>query len=102
MAKRPLTMREMRAAKTASNEGGIMMLLNISKQLVHVHLKPPLVNGNKRADFYVGAQDVPLKPGQSYKFRKNRLWIEQVTRLCKQRCLQVISDTEKLVEDKEV
>ena len=93
MANRPRTIREAQSAKTKSAKSAEMTLLNISNQLIKIHLRAP-----KKVDFYVGAQDVSLIPGQSYTFKKNRLWLEQVERLQKQRSISVVSDTEKIAQ----
>ena len=91
MATRPKTMKEIRAQ--TEEVSGEMMIYNCCKQLIKVHLKPP-----KGVDFYMGAQDIDVKPGQTAKFKKNRLWLQQVERLCKQGKLQVLSDSDKIAE----
>lgn len=90
---RPKTMREMQAEKAASNISAEITIMNVSGQLVPIHLRSP-----KGIDFYVGAQDIRLKRGQVHKFRKNRLWMEQILRLQKQGKIQIVSDTEKIAE----
>jgi hypothetical protein len=84
-ASRPLTIRETQAAKrvkvSASPE---LTITNISNQLIAIHQRPP-----KGVDFYLGAEDIRLRPNQSHKFRKNRLWMEQVERLSQQHRISV-------------
>jgi|APFre7841882654_1041346.scaffolds.fasta_scaffold36935_1 hypothetical protein len=96
MAMRPKTMREIQAENVAKAGKGEVRILNISKQTIPIHLKPP-----KGVDFYVGAQDVRLGAGKSHMFRKSRLWLEQVERLEKQRRIQVLYDSEKAAEKAE-
>lgn len=91
MANRPRTIREIQADRSKTKSVAEMTVLNISKQLIIIHQRPP-----KGVDFYIGAQDVRLKPGQSFTFKKNRLWTEQVERLQKQQKVSVIVDTDKL------
>ena len=90
MADRPKTIRQIQAQKQEERNSAEVIILNISKQLVNIHLRPP-----KGVDFYIGAQDIALKPGQTFSFKKVRLWMSQVERLQKQQKVQVISDTEK-------
>lgn len=93
--KRPMTVREMQAAKKKKTDRGTITIYNDSKQMVPIHLDAP-----EGVDFYVGAQDVRLKPGQTYKFRKNRIRMEQITRLRKQGFIQVLHDSEAHEEKK--
>lgn len=90
---RPKTMREIQAEKASASISAEVTIMNVSSQLVPIHLKSP-----KGVDFYIGAQDIRLKRGQVHKFKKSRLWMEQVERLQKQGKIQVISDTEKIAE----
>lgn len=53
-------------------------------------MQPP-----KGIDFYFGAQDIRLAPGQRFKFDKRRLWSSQVDRLQKQKKIQIIYDSDK-------
>ncbi len=91
--KRPPTQEEIRAAKKKQQVDFEVGVVNISKQLIKVHLRPPAGLG-----FFDGAQDVNLNPGQSVVLKKKRLWMEQIDRLCKQGKLSKISDSEKLAE----
>jgi hypothetical protein len=84
MMKRPATVKEIQSAQPKSE--GRVRILNISQQLIKIHLKPPT-----GVDFYLGAQDVCLGPNKSYTFKRDRLWMEQVTRLEKQGKLQILS-----------
>jgi hypothetical protein len=93
--KRPMTVREMQAAKQKMDRGTIT-IYNCSKQMVPIHLDAP-----KGVDFYVGATDVRLKPGQTHKFKKNRIRMPQIERLRKQGFVQVLHDSEKYAEKKE-
>lgn len=88
--KRPKTVREMQAEKAKKNGVGQVTIENCSKQLVPIHLNPP-----KGVDFYIGAQDIRLQPGQVHKFKKNRLRMPQIERLQKQRMIRVIYDSDK-------
>lgn len=89
---RPRTIREVQAEKQRDVQQGRQTILNISKQLIKIHLRAP-----KKVDFYYGAQDISLRPGQSFSFPKGRLWDGQVNRLQKKGKVQVVSDTEKSV-----
>lgn len=91
---RPKTMQEIRQQQVEVNPGE-MMIYNCCRQLIKVHLRAPA-----GVDFYLGAQDINLRPGQTAKFKKNRLWLEQIGRLCKQGKLQVLSDSDKVAESK--
>jgi hypothetical protein len=86
--KRPLTVREMQNKKEINS--GRVRLLNTSKQLIKIHLRAP-----EGSDFFLAAQDVSLNPGQSYLFKKDRLWLEQVDRLTKQGKIQKMFDSER-------
>jgi hypothetical protein len=88
--KRPPTMHEMQVEKQKKDKGPELIIENISKQLIPIHQRQP-----KGVDFYFGAQDIRLGPGQRYKFDKRRLFTSQVERLQKQRKIQVIYDEEK-------
>lgn len=85
---RPRTVREIQAEKEKQNNPGAITLYNCSKQLISIHLNPP-----EGVDFYVGAQDVRLKPKQTYKFRRDRVRMPQVDRLRKQGMIEVIYDS---------
>lgn len=92
--KRPLTVREIQASKVSKHKDRVI-ILNTSKQLVPIHLRSPRDKEGKRVDFYVGARDVRLRPGQKFEFNKDLLWDTQVDRLQKQGKIQVIYDSEK-------
>ena len=88
--KRPMTAKEIR--ETMNREAGgddEIRVMNVSKQLIRIHLHAP-----ENVDFYVGATDVELKPGQQHTFKKRRLQPGQVERLCKQGLLQITYDSE--------
>lgn len=93
MAKRPMTVREMKTAKKQQEKVGTITVSNISNQAYKIHLKPPIING-KKVDFYVGAQDINMIPGRTHSFKKDRLWMQQIDRLKKQRLLSIISDSD--------
>lgn len=95
MADRPKTIREMQAEKAAKQQASTstITVTNISKQLIKVHLNPP-----KGVDFYVGAQDINLTPGQTFTFKKNRVRLDQITNLRKNKKLALVSET---VDDEE-
>ena len=104
MATRPKTMREISAEKKNRKDIPTITISNISKQLIKIHLDPPIVNG-KKLDFYVGAQDIELKRNQTHTFRKDRIRMDQVTRLQKMGYVSIVHDnveednsTEKKVE----
>jgi hypothetical protein len=86
---RPKTMREIQAEKASSVGKAEVRILNISKQVIPIHLRPP-----SGVDFYVGAEDVRLYPGKSKMFKKHRLWLPQVDRLKKQQKVQVVYDSD--------
>jgi len=88
--KRPQTVREVQAEKQKKKEIGTVTVYNCSKQLVPIHLNAP-----KGMDFYIGAQDYRLYPGRKFTFRKDRLRMQQIERLQKQRMIQVINDSDK-------
>jgi hypothetical protein len=95
-------MREMQAARISSQvDDGEIVVMNVSKQIVPIHLRPPYIDNNKRADFFVGAQDLRLRPGQQFRIKKNRCWMGQIERLSKQRCIAVIADTQKTARKSE-
>lgn len=98
MADRPMTVREMQAAKKAKQEQdeNKVTIINVSRQLIKIHEKAP-----KGVDFYIGASDISLKPNQMYAFKKSRLWEGQVTRLQKQGMIRIVSDTSTLKKDDE-
>lgn len=79
MAKRPKTVKEIQNKKQHTENNEEITIINCSKQLVPIH-----VNAPEGVDFYIGAQDYRLGPGQSCKFKRARLRIEQVDRLRKQ------------------
>jgi hypothetical protein len=87
--KRPPTMHEMQVEKQ-KKKGLDIVIENISKQLIPIHQRQP-----KGVDFYFGAQDIRLGPGQRFTFDKRRLFTSQVERLQKQKKIQVIYDAEK-------
>jgi hypothetical protein len=87
---RPKTMREISAEK--KKEAGVITVSNISRQMIPIHLNPPIVNG-KKLDFYVGAQDIHLKIGQTFTFRKDRIRRPQLDRLKKMGKISIISET---------
>lgn len=89
---RPKTVREIQQEKSKQDRGTVT-IYNKSKQMVPIHLDAP-----EGVDFYVGAQDVRLRPGQTHKFRKNRLRMAQVERLQKQGLIQVLHDSAKQTE----
>jgi hypothetical protein len=88
-ASRPKTVREIQQNK-AKQDRSTITIYNKSKQMIPIHLNAP-----KNVDFYVGAQDIRLRPGQTYKFRKDRLRMAQVERLQKQGLIQVLHDSAK-------
>jgi hypothetical protein len=89
---RPKTMREIQAEKKP--KVGKVRILNISKQLVKINLKPP----NRKVDWYIGTQDVDLRPGKMATLSKDRVQIHQIERLCKQGHIQVIYDSDRVEE----
>lgn len=89
MEKRPLTAKEIQQ-RSVPIDNSTTTIMNSSKQLIKIHMKQP-----KGVDFFIGAQDVSLKPNQAYVFKSSRLWDEQIERLCKQGILRVVGKTEK-------
>ena len=87
---RPQTTKEIRAEK--HKESGTVTITNISKQMIPIHLDAPIING-KKLDFYVGAQDIHLKIGQTFTFRKDRIRRPQLDRLKKMGKISIISET---------
>lgn len=85
--KRPLTVREMQKKK--QKQQAVVRLYNCSRQQVPIHLNAP-----KGVDFFFGAQDVRLNPGQHHTFDKSRITPEQVERLSKQGMIRVLYDSE--------
>jgi len=87
---RPKTMREIQAEKAAKHHSSqaTITVTNISKQLIKIHLNAP-----KGVDFYVGAQDISLKPNQTYPFKKNRVRMDQITNLRKKGKIAYVSET---------
>ena len=89
--KRPLTQKEIQAKKRQTDDTrATITVVNTSRQVIPIHVKPA-----PGIDFYQGAQDIRLNPGQKMTFPKKRLWSTQIDRLQKRRFLQVFSDTEK-------
>jgi len=88
MTKRPKTIREIQEEKK-KKEGDEeeVTITNCSKQLIPIHLDAP-----KGVDFYLGAQDFRLGPGQSFKFKTTRLRKAQVERLQKQGFIKVLKN----------
>jgi len=82
---RPQTMREIKAQKTSGDKSTIT-ICNTSKQLISIHLDPP-----KGVDFYIGAQDIRLRPGQTYTEKLSRIRIGQINRLQKMGKIQIVS-----------
>jgi hypothetical protein len=85
MAKRPKTIKEIQAGKRRDEDDEEIMISNCSKQLISIHLDAP-----PDVDFYIGAQDYRLRPGQSFKFKKSRLRMPQVDRLRKQGFIRTV------------
>lgn len=83
--KRPLAIREMQAKKKKEDKGKIR-IYNCSRQQIPIHLNAP-----KGVDFFLGAQDIRLNPGQYHIFNRNRVRMGQIERLQKQGMIQVIS-----------
>ena len=92
MADKPQTVRELQKQKEqeAAKTRATLTIQNISKQRIPIHTRPP-----QGVDFYMGAQDVQLDPGNTYTFPKHRLWDTQIDRLCKRKMISIISDTSK-------
>lgn len=88
--KRPMTAREIQAQKEKESDRATVKIYNCGKQQVPIHLNAP-----KGVDFFMGSQDVRLNPKQSHTFRKSRLIMPQIERLCQQGLLQIIHDSEK-------
>jgi hypothetical protein len=78
------TIREIRAEKEVVERKKIT-ITNISKQLISIHLNPP-----KNVDFYIGAEDKRLRPGQTYQFNASRVRLDQVERLQKMGKISVV------------
>jgi hypothetical protein len=96
---RPRTIREIKADKERKQEEdkGTITVTNTSGQMLPIHLNAP-----KGVDFFFGAQDIRLKRGQTYAFKKNRVRMDQLMRLQKMGKLQVIGQTESQDEMKKV
>ena len=87
--KRPLTQRELRAAKKKTTNVEQIVIVNKSKsQTVPIQLKAP-----PGVDWFVGEQTVPLYPKRMAKFPKNRLYMEQIINYQKQGRVQVIKSS---------
>jgi hypothetical protein len=67
-------------------------LLNNSKQLVRIQVKPPL------GDFYLHEQQVGLRPGQTVVLPKDHLRPEQIHNLQARGVLKVVYDSETVEE----
>jgi hypothetical protein len=87
--KRPLTVKQIQAAKKKEDDKGEVVIMNISGQLVPIHQRAP-----KGVDFYFGAEDIRLRPNERHTFKKSRLWMSQIDKLRKQRKIQIIYDSE--------
>lgn len=85
---RPKTIREIQSQKVEGDKSTIT-INNVSKQMIPIHLNPP-----KGVDFYVGAQDIRLRPGQTHTLKLSRVRIKQVERLQKMGKIQVINKTQ--------
>lgn len=85
---RPRTIREIQSQKVDGDKSTITVY-NTSKQLIAISLNPP-----KGVDFYVGAQDIRLRPGQTHTLKLSRVRIKQVERLQKMGKIQVINKTQ--------
>lgn len=85
--KRPLTQREIRRRRQASEQIERVVIVNRSKsQTVPIQLKAP-----PGVDFFVGEQTVMLYPRRMAKFPKNRLYAEQIDNFRKQGRIQVLN-----------
>lgn len=74
-------------ARASAERRSVITVQNISNQKISIHLNPP-----PGVDFYIGAEDKPLRPGQQATFQKSRARMDQITRLQKMGKIQVISD----------
>ena len=85
--KRPLTQREIRQQKRASESVNYITIINrSSKQTVPIQLKAPT-----GIDFFVGEQTIPLYPKRMARFPENRLYSEQIKNFQKQGRIQVLN-----------
>ena len=93
---KPKLVREIKAEKEQAKQQNksIITIANISKQMIPIHLNPPA-----GVDFYIGAEDKHLRPGQRYPFPKHRVRIQQIIRLQKRGFISVISDSDRIKEE---
>ena len=87
--KRPLTQRELRAAKKNRDNVDYVLIINKSKkQSIPIQLKTP-----PGVDWFVGEQAAMLYPQKMAKFPQNRLYSEQIANLQKQGRIQVLKSS---------
>ena len=72
----------------SKNKTHVMRVLNISQQLINIHVKPP------QGDFYRHEQQVSLRPGQDALLPKDHLRQDQVNNLRARKVIRVIYDSE--------
>ena len=97
MAKdRPLTQREILKAKQdaqaskSTNTKEYLWVLNKTKQSIPIQLRSPIdPQTGKRIDFILGEQTIYLKSGERQRFPKDRLYMNQIQNLQKDRRIKV-------------
>lgn len=87
-SKRPMTQREIAAARQKKKIGAMMTIYNKAKQAIPIQLRAP-----SGVDFYRGEQTVWLGTGRSDKFPVSRLYKDQIINQQKAGRLLVISGT---------
>lgn len=91
MSDKPLTQKEIKAAKKKRIDIKYVMLYNPSNMLLPLQLSAP-----PGVDFYRGEQTVHLKPKERGKFPAHRLHSSQITNLEKKGMLKVLAGHEHL------
>lgn len=89
--KRPLTQKEIQSRSDRGSRETIT-LANRSKQLITISCRPA-----PGVDFYIGTQDVHLRPGQRTTLPKRRIWQSQIDRLQKRGLIWIVSDSAKVM-----
>lgn len=85
--KRPLSQREIQAAKIKANKTEWVTIYNrLPKQAVQIQLRAPA-----GVDFYLGEQSVYIAKGQTAKFPVNRLYKEQIVNHQKAGRISIVS-----------
>lgn len=99
VSRRPLSIRERQNREQNKEEVVLARITNTSKQMVPIHLRPPIGRNGKRIDFYFGAEDKRLSPNKSIVVDLSRTYDSQITRLKQKKMISVIIEQDKVEEE---